>query len=47
MQHGNEDREATATDEFVDELTLSFPVAINIDDIATSTCGSTKIPFFF
>ena len=44
MQQSNkdrEDREATATDEFVDELTLSFPVAINIDDIAASTCGST------
>ena len=34
-------KEATATDEFVDHLTLSFPVAINIDEIATSTCGST------
>jgi len=30
----------TITDEFVDQLTLSFPVTINIDDIATSTCGS-------
>ena len=36
----HDDRETTAT-EFVDQLTLSFPVAINIDDIAASTCGST------
>ena len=46
VQHNKDhDREATATDEFVNELTLSFPVAINIDDIATSTvsCMSSSV----
>jgi len=38
----DDEREATATHEFVNELTLSFPVAINIDEIATTlSCMSS------
>jgi len=41
VQHNKDhDREAAANDEFVNELTLSFPVAITIDDIAASTSGT-------